>query len=187
MNSVYSLPTILPTKFTDEIYSIGNSVSKNGTSSFFFLCFNFFPQCYSLKIFVCIYQFSSSYRLSFPPRLKQQPSASATPLHFQQQPSLLSSGNTNFSDLSSNHREQQQLFLFSHGCRHPYVLSTSIKRTSRERRKTGEHSTDKESTERRPREERKENRGEEDGFSRPALHYRHLHLQVPQHFGRSPP
>jgi len=43
-----------------------------------------------------------------------------------------------------------------------------------------EHSTDKESTERRPGEERKENRGEENGFSWPALHHRHLHLQVSQ-------
>jgi len=124
----------LPTRFIPLVIPL----VKMARHHFFFLCFNFFPQCYSLKIFVCIYQFSSSYRLSFPPRLKQQPSASATPLHFQQQPSLLSSGNTNFSDLSSNHREQQQLFLFSHGCRHPYVLSTSIKRTSRERRKTDE-------------------------------------------------
>jgi len=55
--------------------------------------------------------------LFFPPRLKQQSPASATPLHFQQQPSLFSSGSTNFSDLSSSHLEQQQLSLLSHGCR----------------------------------------------------------------------
>jgi len=53
-----------------------------------------------------------------PPRLKQQPSASATPLHFQQQPSPLNNGSMNFSDLNNSHCGQQQLFLLSHGCRH---------------------------------------------------------------------
>jgi hypothetical protein len=58
---------------------------------------------------------------------KAQPLASATPLHFQQQPSILSSGSTDFSDLSSSHREQQQLFLLSHGCRHPSSTLKNIK------------------------------------------------------------
>jgi hypothetical protein len=39
MNSIYSLPTNLPTDFTDGIYSIG----KKDTSSFFLLRFIFFP------------------------------------------------------------------------------------------------------------------------------------------------
>ena len=45
---------------------------------------------------------------SFPPHREHQLPAPATPLHFQQQPSLLNSGNTDFSNLSSNHRDQQQ-------------------------------------------------------------------------------
>jgi hypothetical protein len=69
--------------------------------------------------------------ISFPPRLKQQPPALAIPLHFQQQLSLLSGGSTNFSDLSGNHREQQQLFLLNHGCRHP---SSTLARTKPEER-----------------------------------------------------
>ncbi|KAJ6881121.1 hypothetical protein NC651_027845 [Populus alba x Populus x berolinensis] len=71
--------------------------------------------------------------LSFPPRLKQQSPASATPLHFQQQPALLSGGNTNFSDLSGSHREQQQLFLLNHGCRHPSSALARMKAEERER------------------------------------------------------
>jgi len=64
---------------------------------------------------------------------KAQPLASATPLHFQQQPSILSSGSTDFSDLSSSHREQQQLFLLSHGCRHPSSTLATMKTVERER------------------------------------------------------
>nr|TKR89994.1 hypothetical protein D5086_0000237910 [Populus alba] len=52
-------------------------------------------------------------------------------MHFQQQPALLSGGNTNFSDLSGSHREQQQLFLLNHGCRHP---SSALARTKPEER-----------------------------------------------------
>jgi hypothetical protein len=83
--------------------------------------------------------------LSFPPRLKQQPPASATPLYFQQQPSLFSSGSTNFSDLSSKHREQQQLFLLNHGCRPPSSALAWEKKQKREKEngraqyKQGEH------------------------------------------------
>jgi len=79
--------------------------------------------------------------LSFPPRLKQQPSASAIPLHFQQQPSLLSGGSTNFSDLSGNHREQQQLFLLNHGCRHPSSALARMKLEERERERTHKKKT----------------------------------------------
>jgi hypothetical protein len=45
--------TILPTDFTDEINSVGNSVGKIITSSFFFLlCFNYFvSHCNSLSIY----------------------------------------------------------------------------------------------------------------------------------------
>ena len=38
MNNVHSLPMNLPMDFIDGINSVGNSVGKNGTSSFFF-CF----------------------------------------------------------------------------------------------------------------------------------------------------
>ena len=51
MNSVHSLPKNLPTDFTDIIYSVGNCVGKNDTSSFFLLCFNFFSHYNSLGIY----------------------------------------------------------------------------------------------------------------------------------------
>ncbi|KAJ6957442.1 hypothetical protein NC653_039404 [Populus alba x Populus x berolinensis] len=70
--------------------------------------------------------------ISFPPLLKQQLPASATPLHFQQQPTLLSSGSMDFRDLSSSHCEQQQLFVLSHGCR--YRSSALAPTRPRERR-----------------------------------------------------
>jgi len=70
---------------------------------------------------------------------KAQPLASATPLHFQQQPSILSSGSTDFSDLSSSHREQQQLFLLSHGCRHPSSTLATMKTVEREREREREN------------------------------------------------
>ena len=51
INSVHSLPMNLLTDFTDRIYSVGNSVGKNYTSSFFLLCFKFFSHCNSLGIY----------------------------------------------------------------------------------------------------------------------------------------
>jgi hypothetical protein len=64
MNNVHSLPmdlpTDLPTKLPTEIYSVGNFVGKNDTSSFFLLCFNFFSHGNSLGISVCIYRFSGN-------------------------------------------------------------------------------------------------------------------------------
>jgi hypothetical protein len=47
MNNVHNLPTNLPTDFTDIIYFVGNSVGKNGTSSFFCFILLFF-HCNSL-------------------------------------------------------------------------------------------------------------------------------------------
>jgi len=63
------------------------------------------------------------------------------PLHFQQQLSLLSGGSTNFSGLSSNHREQQQLFLLNHGCRHPSSTLARTKLEEREREREREQKT----------------------------------------------
>jgi len=83
---------------------------------------------------------------------KAQPLASATPLHFQQQPSILSSGSTDFSDLSSSHREQQQLFLLSHGCGHPSSTLATMKTVERE----GERERTKDQRERQNREEKEE-------------------------------
>ena len=47
MNSVNKFTN----EFTDGINSVGNSVGKNDTSSFFFLCFNFFSHGNSLGIY----------------------------------------------------------------------------------------------------------------------------------------
>jgi hypothetical protein len=86
---------------------------------------------------------------------KAQPLASATPLHFQQQPSILSSGSTDFSDLSSSHREQQQLFLLSHGCRHPSSTLATMKTVEREREREREQKTrEKDKTEKKRRKDR---------------------------------
>ena len=52
-------------EFTDGIYSIGNFVCKNDTSSFFFALFYFFSHCNSLGISVCIYRFSDSGMLNY--------------------------------------------------------------------------------------------------------------------------
>ena len=77
--------------------------------------------------------------ISFPPLLKQQLPASATPLHFQQQPTLLSSGSMDFRDLSSSHCEQQQLFLLSHRCIHRSSALARTRSVEREReREQGE-------------------------------------------------
>ncbi|KAJ6976405.1 hypothetical protein NC653_028511 [Populus alba x Populus x berolinensis] len=90
--------------------------------------------------------------LSIPPRLKQQSPASATSMHFQQQPALLSGGNTNFSDLSGSHREQQQLFLLNHGCRHP---SSALARTKpEERERENKKTRGKDGTEEKKRKDR---------------------------------
>jgi hypothetical protein len=52
MNSVHSLPTILPTDITVGINFVGNSVGKIIMSSFFLLCFNYFvSHCNSLGIY----------------------------------------------------------------------------------------------------------------------------------------
>jgi len=59
MNSVHSLPTNLPTDITDGIYSVGNSVGKNGTSSFFFFAlFYFFPSVFPFVLidFLVVFQ-----------------------------------------------------------------------------------------------------------------------------------
>jgi hypothetical protein len=59
--------------------------------------------------------------------------------------------NSNVMNNSRNRENIQasnnnNLFLLSHGCRHPSSALAYIKGTSRERRKIDEHSTDKEST-----------------------------------------
>ncbi|KAJ6862542.1 hypothetical protein NC652_039402 [Populus alba x Populus x berolinensis] len=91
--------------------------------------------------------------ISFPPLLKQQLQASATPLHFQQQPTLLSSGSMDFRDLSSSHCEQQQLFVLSHGCRHRSSALAPTRPVERERERTA---GTKDQRERRNREEKEE-------------------------------
>jgi hypothetical protein len=48
INSVHSLPMIVPTDFTDKLYSVG----INDTSLFFLLCFNYyFSHCNFLSIY----------------------------------------------------------------------------------------------------------------------------------------
>jgi hypothetical protein len=80
-------------------------------------------------------------------------SVSYTPA-FPAEPSLLCGGSTNFSDLSCSHREQQQLFLLNHGCRHPSLALARTKPEDRERERERENKRLEGKTE-----QRKQNRG----------------------------
>jgi len=95
-----------------------------------------------------------------PSFLSSSPKATTTSFSYipalPAEPSLLSGGSTNFSDLSCSHREQQQLFLFNHGCRHP---SSSLARTKPERERERERESRENKRPEGKTEQRKKNRG----------------------------